>query len=853
MKKYQPQQFEKKWIEKWEKDKIYQVSDDRSQMSDKKQKMYVLDMFPYPSGAGLHVGHPRGYTATDILARFYRMSGYSVLHPMGWDAFGLPAENAAIKAKKNPIDMVPTNIANFKRQMQMLGLSYDWSREFSTTDPAYYKWTQWLFIQFFKMGLLYKKNTPVYYCETCKTGLAEEEVLPSGLHERCNNPITRKELPQWIFRITTYADRLLDELDGLDWPEGILQMQRNWIGRKEGINITYKVEESDATVTCFTTRPDTNFGATFIVLAPEHPFVTSLINNGNTPPQYSTKVKDYVNKSIAKTDLDRIAEGKKKTGVFTGHYAINNLNGRRLPIWVSDFVLAGFGTGAVVGVPGHDIRDFEFAKQFDIDVMRVVSGKDGDNSPITRKEQVQEEEGTMVNSEFLDGLDIHEATKKVMDHLEKNGWGDRIVTYHLRDWIFSRQRYWGEPTPMVFCESCAKKKVSWWDTEAGKAFKKDYQNVSKVNEDVQTALHGWFPLDEKDSPLELPYLESYEPGENGESPLAQVADWVQTTCPNCGGQATRETDTMPNWAGSCWYFLRFADPHNDKEPWSKEAMKQWQPVDWYFGGAEHAVLHLLYSRFWIKASQDLKLVNFSEPFLRLRNVGMILAEDHKKMSKSLGNVINPDDVVGEFGADSLRIYEMFMAPFSQEISWSTTALQGSYRFLKRIWDVVQKSQSAEKPDEELVRKLHKTIQKVSSDIVEIKFNTAIASMMEFLNDWEKSPTLSKDGVKNFLRILAPFAPFTAEELWQEVLGEKSSIHTQEWPKVDTSLLVEHEVQIPVQVNGRVRGVITVPTDQVDEKHVVATAKEEERVKQYIEGKTYKVVYVKGKILNFIVS
>ncbi|QQG44261.1 MAG: leucine--tRNA ligase [Candidatus Roizmanbacteria bacterium] len=863
MKKYQPSQFEPKLIEVWDKENTYATAEP----SKNKQKTYILDMFPYPSGAGLHVGHPRGYTATDILSRYYRMKGYSVLHPMGWDAFGLPAENAAIKAKKNPMDMVPDNIANFKRQMKALGLSFDWSREFSTTDPSYYKWTQWLFIQFYKLGLLYKKNTEVYYCEKCKTGLAEEEVLANGIHERCGCPITKKELPQWIFKITSYADRLLEGLDDLDWPKGILDMQKNWIGRKEGINITYKVVCPESKIqdlrskifdeiTCFTTRPDTNFGATFVVLAPEHEFVKKVLKDENTPREYSTKIKEYVDRTVSKTDLERIAEGKKKTGVFTGYYAVNNLNNKLLPIWVSDFVLSNFGTGAVVGVPGHDLRDFEFAREFGLEIVRVVVGKDGDTSAITESKQVQEEVGRMINSEFLNGLDIQVAKQKIMDYLEEKKWGQRTVSYHLRDWIFSRQRYWGEPIPMVYCQKCADKKISWWDTEEFqisnvKCQMRDH-SVSKLDKEVQESLYGWFPIDEKSLPLELPYLKSYEPSQTGESPLSAVKDWVKTTCPHCGGEGKRETDTMPNWAGSCWYFLRFADPHNDKEAWSQESMKKWQPVDWYVGGAEHAVLHLLYSRFWVKALYDLKLVDFSEPFLRLRNVGMVLAEDHRKMSKSLGNVINPDEVVKEYGADTLRIYEMFMAPFSQEISWSTSTLQGGYRFLNRVWNLCQtKVGTGRDLSLQLNQKLNKTVHKVTNDILNIKFNTAIASMMEFINDWEKSEGMSQEEVKKFLKILAPFAPFTAEEIWRDIFGEKSSIHLSPWPEAE-KMVEEEEITIPVQVNGKVRGTVVINREEQEES-VVKKALEDNKVKKFVEGKSYKTIYVKGKILNFIVT
>ena len=525
--KYLPAEFEKKWVESWEKEKVYS-SKKPTFAKASVGKQYILAMFPYPSGAGLHVGHVRNYTGTDVVARYFRMNNYSVLHPMGWDAFGLPAENAAVKAKKNPMNMVPEHIATFKKQMKSLGFSYDWDKEFSTTDPSYYKWTQWLFIQFYKMGLLYKKNAPINYCPKCKTGLAEEEVLADGTHERCGNKIEKRDLPQWVFRITMYADRLLEDLHGLDWPKGILEMQKNWIGKKQGINIDYKIKGSDEIITCFTTRPDTNFGATFIVIAPEHEFVKKIKTEA---------VKKYVKEATSKSEQERLAEGKKKTGVFTGFYAINNLNGKEIPIWISDFVLSGFGTGAVVGVPGHDLRDFEFAKEFGIDIIRVVVGKDNNTSPITKIEQVQEEEGAMINSEFLNGMDIHQATKKIMNYFEKKGWGKRVTTYHLRDWIFSRQRYWGEPIPMVNCKKC-----------------------------------GWQPIPEDQLPLKLPYVKSYEPTATGESPLSVIPEFVKTTCPKCGGEAKRETDTMPNWAGSCWYFLRFADSKNDKQPWSNETI-----------------------------------------------------------------------------------------------------------------------------------------------------------------------------------------------------------------------------------------------------------------------------------------
>jgi len=888
---YIPSQFEAEMMEIWKKELTYSTNHYRPTTND--QKVYCLSMFPYPSGAGLHVGHVRIYTGTDVMARYFRMKGKDVLHPMGWDAFGLPAENAAIKAKKNPMDMVPGNIANFKKQMNMLGLSYDWQRELSTTDPAYYKWTQWLFIQFFKMGLLYKKNTPIHFCPKCKTGLAEEEVLANGTHERCGSLIEKRELPQWIFRITAYAEQLLEDLKLLDWPKGILEMQRNWIGKKTGINITYDVilvseahPGSDSgqarmtnnaidTITCFTTRPDTNFGATFIVIAPEHPLVQKVIDGKlKIDSQLVTNLSKYRDQSIAKSEMDREAEGKKKTGAFTGLYAVNNLNGKKLPIWVSDFVLMGFGTGAVVGVPGHDMRDFEFAQTFGIEITRVVKGKDGDVSSITKKEQVQEEEGVMINSQFLDGMDIHSATTKIMDYLEEKKWGVRITTYHLRDWIFSRQRYWGEPIPMVNCEKC-----------------------------------GWQPIPENQLPLELPYTKSYEPTDTGESPLSAIEGFKDVKCPVCGGAATRETDTMPNWAGSCWYFIRFAasatdsvipalggiqsinvnlkeDNHpldsplrvqarvrgNDteehgmtmREEWlaSQSLGGGWAPVDWYLGGAEHAVLHLLYSRFWVKALKDLGLLTYSEPFLRLRNVGMVLAADHRKMSKSWGNTINPDDVVAEYGADTLRMYEMFMAPFNMEIAWSTQALQGAHRFLKRVWSLYGSWSivDGKKSDPELVNKLNKTIQKVGDDIANTKFNTAIAAMMEFLNEWEKTvgvgrdrPVLSNEEAKKFIQILAPFAPFITEKIWRDIFNEKTSVHLSSWPVQTQVLIKDTLVKLPIQIQGKFRGVIMLPADALEQKQVEEAVLKDTALAKYIQGKQYKLIYVKGKICNFVIQ
>lgn len=848
MKKYIPAEFEQKWVDRWEKEQVYKINEDDKEIKD---KQYVLVMFPYPSGAGLHVGHVRVYTGSDVVARYFRMVGKSVLYPMGWDAFGLPAENAAIKQKTNPKELVPQYIATFKRQIQMLGFSFDWNREFATTDPHYYKWTQHLFIEFFKMGLLYKKMTSVYFCEFCKTGLAEEEVLPDGKHERCGNLITRKDLPQWIFRITSYADRLLSELDGLDWPKGILEMQRNWIGKDKGLNITFQIEGEDSSLTVWTKYWETVFGVTFLVVAPEHPWIQNIINQNGRED-----VKTYVKHALSKTNEQRMQEEKDKTGVFTGYYAVNPVNGEKVPVWVADYVLADVGTGAVMGVPAHDARDFAFVKKYNVPSKQVVFYDNQDVDPkVAAGEMSYEGTGTLVNSSQFNGMQAWGAGKKKMaEWMIQKGFSQWKINYHLRDWIFSRQRYWGEPIPMVFCHLCAEKKVSYWD-------EKIPQTISNNIEMVKESMYGWFPIDQQSLPLELPYLKSYVPTGTGESPLAQVPEWVATKCPHCGGEARRETDTMPNWAGSCWYFLRFADPKNATEPWSQDSMKYWSPVDWYIGGAEHAVLHLLYSRFWVKALQDIKLINFPEPFKRLRTVGMVIAEDHRKMSKSFGNVINPDDVVKEFGADTLRVYEMFMAPFSQQNAWSTSALQGSYRFLKRIWELYYhefepdsaRGSVEAKENKELVAELNRTIAKVTRDIPDFKFNTSIAVMMEFLNKWEEARHLSKENAKKLLQILAPFAPFMVEDLWYELFHETSSIHTSKWPVVDESVVHHANINIPVQINGKVRAIITVPASQVEEDSVIREAEKHERIKKYIEGKVYEPIYVKGKVLNFVLK
>lgn len=810
--KYNPSKIETKWQAVWEKKGIYRATD-----FDKKKKFYVLIEFPYPSGAGLHVGHVRSWSAMDAFSRRKRMQGFNVLYPIGWDAFGLPAENYAIKMKIHPSIAVEKNIANFKRQIKSLGLSFDWSREIDTTDPRYYKWTQWIFLKLFEKDLAYQADVSVNWCPFCKTNLADEEVLTDGKHERCGTQTEKRLQKQWLLKITAYAERLLEDLKLVDYPNRIAVQQINWIGKKEGINIVYRLEGINEEIICFTTRPDTNFGATFIVIGPEHPFVASFLNS-KLP-----EIKKYVEMARKKSEIDRVAEGRKKTGVFTGFYAINNLNGKKLPIWISDFVLGNVGTGAVVGVPGHDVRDFEFAKEFMIPIIRVVVGKDGDISEITKREQVQEKEGKMINSEFLNGLDIHTATKKIMDYLEEKGWGKRTTSYHLRDWVFSRQHYWGEPIPIIHCKIC-----------------------------------GVVPVPEKDLPVELPYLEKYQPSGTGESPLAKIPEWVNVNCPKCGEKARRETDTMPNWAGSNWYFLRYLDPQNDSSIADPKLMKYWMPIDLYQGGFEHTTLHLLYSRFVYKFLYDIGVVPTKEPYAKRRSHGIVLGTDGRKMSKSFGNVINPDDISRKFGADALRVYEMFMGPFDQTIAWSEESVEGCFRFLKRVWQLSKIKVSNEKTSQNLLTSLNKTIKKVDENLENMKFNTAVAAMMEFANSWQADAQgLRKEDLKTFLVLLAPFAPHMTEELYQRLgagISNFSSVHLGPWPKYDNKFLKEEEVTIAVQVNGKVRDTIKVKSlDLKVQSTVEHFASLSANVKKHLIGKKIKkVIYVKGRIINFVV-
>lgn len=829
---YQPKEIEDKWKQKWMEEKIYRAID-----GDKREKSYLMIEFPYPSGERLHVGHARSYSCLDSVARKRRMQGKNVMFPFGWDAFGLPAENYAIKHQISPQQSTAENIQHAKKQVIDWGLSFDWDREINTTDPAYYKWTQWIFLQLFKKGLAYKQEIPVNWCPSCKTNLANEEVI-DGKCERCGAETERRRQSQWILKITEYADRLLEDLKTVNFREDIAAQQINWIGKKEGINIHYPIEGTDKEIEVFTTRPDTNFGATFVVIAPEHAFVQEILNSKSEIPNKS-EIQKYVSEALGKSERERQMEEKKKTGVFTGFYAINHLTGYKMPIWISDFVLAGFGTGAVVGVPGHDKRDFEFAQFAKLPVIRVVVGKDGDASEITKIEQVQEEEGTMVNSGFLDGLDIHEATKKVMDYIEEKGWGKKTATYHLRDWVFSRQHYWGEPIPMIFCENCAKTSPPAPLLASGEGNKNSVIN------------RGWVPVPEEQLPVVLPELEKYQPTGTGESPLAQVTDWVNVTCPKCGGAAKRETDTMPNWAGSSWYFLRYCDPRNEKKLADMDKLKYWLMVDWYNGGMEHTTLHLLYSRFWHKFLYDLGVVPTPEPYAKRTSHGVILGPDNRKMSKSKGNVINPDDVVNKYGADSLRLYEMFIGPFDQMIAWSWESLEGVHRFVKRIWVLVNSYQLPVNSSVVAKKRVAKLIIKVDADLENMKFNTAVAAMMEWVNWWgEHQGEVGKPEIIKFIKLLAPAAPFVAEELYQQVAGNEGkwqSVHQQAWPEAEKFDETEDTAIVVVQVNGKVRGKMEINGTS----DVVAEALKIENVQKFVGDKKYKQIYIPKRILNLV--
>ena len=802
-------QIEKKWQNKWYSEGTFYAKEDSN-----RKKWYGLIEFPYPSGQGLHVGHPRPYTALDIVARKKRMEGYNVLYPIGFDAFGLPAENYAIKTHVHPKVITEQNIAHFTEQLKSFGFSFDWSRVVNTTDPDYYKWTQWIFIQLFKHGLAYKATMPINFCTGCKVSLANEEVV-NGVCERCGSPVVQKEKSQWMLKITKYAQRLIDDLDDVDYLEKIKTQQKNWIGRSEGAEVKFKIANQDKELLVYTTRPDTLFGATYMVVAPEHPILQELENQITNLEE----VKAYQKQAQMKSDFERAELNKEKTGIeIKGFKAINPLTGEEIPIWVSDYVLITYGTGAIMAVPAHDTRDWEFAHKFGIPMVQVIESSDSNSICNIEKEPFTDVvTGRLINSGFLTGLSVEDAKAKVIKYLEDHSIGTKKVNYKLRDWVFSRQRYWGEPIPMVYCEEC-----------------------------------GWVPLPEEELPLVLPNIEDYEPGENGESPLAKQTQWLKTKCPCCQKEATRETDTMPQWAGSSWYFLRYMDPHNETALASKDALDYWGPVDWYNGGMEHTTLHLLYSRFWHKFLYDIGVVPTKEPYNKRTSHGMILGSNGEKMSKSKGNVINPDDIIREFGADTFRVYEMFMGPFDQTAPWSMESIRGCHKFLDRVWNMQDFLIDGTTYSPEMEKLMHKAIQKVSSDIEEMKFNTAISTFMSLTNEFYKLKKINKAEFKTFLQLLNPFAPHMTEELF-ELLGEKETIANTPWPKFDPSKTVDDEIEIPVQVNGKVKATILVPLNADD-----TTVKEKVHSMPNIQNATaektiVKEIYVKNKIYNIVVK
>ena len=802
MNKYNYQEIEAKWQKTWEEGGSFHASEDHT-----KEKFYALVEFPYPSGAGLHVGHPRSYTALDIVARKKRMQGYNVLYPMGWDAFGLPTENFAIKNHIHPAAVTEKNIARFKGQLQALGLSFDWSREISTTDPSYYKWTQWIFLQLYKKGLAYKKEMAVNWCTSCKCVLANEEVV-QGVCERCGSEVVRKTKSQWMLKITEYAQRLIDDLDSVDYIERVKTQQKNWIGRSTGAEVDFVTTEGDK-LTVYTTRPDTLFGATYMVISPEHPAVEKWAGKLKNIDE----VRAYREEAARKSDFERTELNKGKTGVkLDGVRAINPVNDTEIPIFVSDYVLMSYGTGAIMAVPAHDERDWEFAKVFGLPIIEVVKGGNVQEAAFTNVET-----GEMVNSGFLDGLSVEQAKKKIVEFLTEKGVGHQKVNYKLRDWVFSRQRYWGEPIPLVYCEKC-----------------------------------GWVPLPEDQLPLTLPEVDSYEPTETGESPLAKMTDWVNTTCPHCGAPAKRETDTMPQWAGSSWYFLRYMDPHNDKALASKEALAYWSPVDWYNGGMEHTTLHLLYSRFWHKFLYDIGIVPTAEPYAKRTSHGMILGENGEKMSKSRGNVVNPDEIIETYGADTMRLYEMFIGDFEKAAPWSSTSIKGCRRFLERVWNLFEQVTPGEAYSQEHEILLHKTIKKVGEDIEGLKHNTAIAAMMSLVNAFYDKG-VNRAEYKTLLKLLNPFAPHITEELW-EMLGETGEVLSlAAWPEYEEGKTVESTIEIGVQVNGKLRSTVKLPVD-CDQETAANAALADEKIKNAVAGKQLvKTIVVKNKIINLVVK
>lgn len=889
MNKYDHNKVESKWREKWKKEKTY-YADPRGE-----KKYYVLVELTYSSG-DLHMGHWYAWTSPDVFARFKRMQGYNVLFPVGgFDSFGLPAENAAIKRGIHPRDWTNKNIATMRRQFATMGPSFDWDKEVITSESDYYRWTQWLFLELYNKGLAYKAKAPSNWCPKCKTVLANEHVEDGCCWRHTDTPVVQKDVEQWLFKITKYADRLIwprftkasrgksrkmrnsnkeqlaDSLvHEIDWPDSIVEGQNNWIGRKEGINIKYKIAGSDLSISCWTSRPDTNFGATFIVVAPEHPILEKIVTKSQ-----KTKVSEYIKGSTSKTERARLIESRKKTGVFTGSYAINDLTGEKMPVWVSDFVLMDFGTGAVVGVPGHDKRDFEFASTFGLPIKRVVVGPDGDKSEIKSLDQVQEEEGTMINSGFLDGLDIHEATQKVMDHLEKKGWGTREVAYHLRDWSISRQRYWGAPIPVVYCRRC-------WENRKPKPKSSKSKLVEGVDYSViegkKYMIHA---LPDSDLPVKLPYKVDYTP--TGKAPLATADEFVNTKCPKCGGKARRETETMDTYVDSSWYFLRYPDPDNEFQAFDPKIINEWFPLEIYFGGPEHTLGHTLYARFITKVLCDLGHIKFDEFAKKRRHHGIILGPDGYRMSKSRGNVVNPDAEVEKYGADAVRLYLCFMGPHGKGAPWSREGIEGAHKFLQRVWNLISEFKDgvslSEASANAILQKQHKTIKKVSEDIENLRFNTAVAAIMEYVNtlreinqksniNSQSVKSKSKDGNAGVFRsaletlclLLAPFAPFMMEEIWSSGALAKEdkdtgSIHRQPWPGYESELTREKEVTIPIQVNGKLRSTIRIPTDKSkDKKVVLQAAKKDQKISKYIKGKKIKKeFFVPGKLVNFVVG
>ena len=799
---YNPEQIEKKWQKRWLDSGVFDA-----EFPSDKPKYYCLIEFPYPSGNGLHVGHPRSNTALDIIARKRRMEGYNVLYPIGYDAFGLPTENYAIKNKVHPAVVTKKNIDHFRQQLQRLGFSFDYTREVNTTDPSYYKWTQWIFLKLLENGLAYKAEMPINWCTGCKCGLANEEVV-GGVCERCGSQVVRRVKSQWMLRITKYAQKLLDGLDHVDFIEAVKTQQRNWIGRSEGAEVDFQLAGKDEKLRVFTTRPDTLFGATYMVVSPEHP----LIEKYKDEIANYAAIAAYRDEAAKKSDFERTELAKDKTGVqIDGIRAVNPVNGKEIPIWVSDYVLMSYGTGAIMAVPAHDTRDWEFATKFGIPMVEVVSGGD-----ITKEAYTDIVDGVLCNSDFLNGLRVADAKKKIIDWLVEKGLGERKVNYKLRDWVFSRQRYWGEPIPLVNCPTC-----------------------------------GWVPVPEEELPLVLPQVESYEPTDDGESPISKMTDWVNTKCPKCGGPAKRETDTMPQWAGSSWYFLRYMDPHNDKALASKEALDYWSPVDWYNGGMEHTTLHLLYSRFWHKFLYDIGVVPTKEPYQKRTSHGMILGEGGEKMSKSRGNVVNPNDIVEQYGADTLRVYIMFIGDFTKAAAWSSNAVAGCRRFLDRVWNLASEPLTGDEISRDNEKEIHRAIQKVSSDIDEMKFNTAIAQLMSLLNQfYSKKPT--RGDIRALLQLLSPFAPHICEELWQ-IQGFEGLASEAEWPEHDEAKMVDTEKTIAVQINGKLRSTVVVPADSTVEV-VSAAALADKKIAGYMEGmEIVKTINVPNKLINFILK